>query len=534
MGNNTEVLPAVKEVVKWSANEQLSDLLKEYEKAKELKEKQVLRLRILELKREINRTKQFTSIAWNKNIEGKNDLDSISASNLMRVDKELWKEKRGEFLSKSFLYKRSTDSEGIISEEPTDGRNLKEGDILFVDFGKNKSAEGKIWAWDLLSLNFSVIKVTDSKGNIRIWKRSIQWNKVGYFDEKGYIEIYNGYSIEIPKKSESDDYIKNSNPSITISDNEDVENKAKDAFIEISDKYEAFWETFTPWNILERKRFLEEATIAAKNVESTYGIPWKVTYAQAALETWYGKSAPGNNYFGIKWGTGKALTTKEFVNGSYVQINANFRTYNSMQESFDDYGKLLNNNSRYKNAFNFKDDPEKFLSAIIASGYATDPAYVSKAVKIWDKYDTIKKFNIDTPELIGKTTPDELIKQAWTYEGTKYAWGWNSINGIDCSHLVCKALSDLWAASPSFYRVAAGLRDITPVKPIWEVKRGDLIFFHGWVNWVSHVAIATGQANNWEVEILDAAWYSSWIGKVSFRKISLTWKMSAGTPPFYS
>jgi hypothetical protein len=44
----------------------------------------------------------------------------------MKLDKEISKEKRGEFLSKSFLYKRTTDTEGNISEEPTNGKNLSE------------------------------------------------------------------------------------------------------------------------------------------------------------------------------------------------------------------------------------------------------------------------------------------------------------------------------------------------------------------------------------------------------------------------
>lgn len=66
------------------------------------------------------------------------------------------------------------------------------------------------------------------------------------------------FIMDIPskyQKSESDDFIKNSNPSIKISDNEDMENKAKDAFIEISDKYETFWETYTLEYIGTKKVF---------------------------------------------------------------------------------------------------------------------------------------------------------------------------------------------------------------------------------------------------------------------------------------
>lgn len=80
------------------------DQPKKWTEAKKENKEEAARIRneILGLKRELNRTKQFTSIAWNKNIEGKNDLDSISASNLMRVDKEVSKEKRGEFYRNHF------------------------------------------------------------------------------------------------------------------------------------------------------------------------------------------------------------------------------------------------------------------------------------------------------------------------------------------------------------------------------------------------------------------------------------------------
>jgi hypothetical protein len=40
---------------------------------------------------------------------------------------------------------------------------------------------------------------------------------------------------------------------------------------------------------------------------------------------------------------------------------------------------------------------------------------VEKAKKIWDSYDKIKNFNIEAPELIGKTTPDKFISQAGKY-----------------------------------------------------------------------------------------------------------------------
>ena len=53
-----------------------------------------IREEILSIRRSFNRTKQFTEISTNKLSEGKNNLDSILASDLMRLDKEVSKERR--------------------------------------------------------------------------------------------------------------------------------------------------------------------------------------------------------------------------------------------------------------------------------------------------------------------------------------------------------------------------------------------------------------------------------------------------------
>jgi hypothetical protein len=77
----------------------------------------------------------------------------------MKIDKEVSKDKRGEFLSKSFLYKRTQDAEGNTFEEPSDGKNLKEGDVLYVDFGGNKSANDRIGLGHMLGANIEYVSV---------------------------------------------------------------------------------------------------------------------------------------------------------------------------------------------------------------------------------------------------------------------------------------------------------------------------------------------------------------------------------------
>jgi hypothetical protein len=106
-----------------------------------------------------------------------------------------------------------------------------------------------------------------------------------------------------------------------------------------------------------------------------------VAAAQWALESGYGSAHSGrNNVFGIK-GSGNTVSTQEFINGKMVTVNASFRNYNSPLESAKDYVNLMGN-GRYAPGLAAAKTPRQAIQAIAAAGYATDPAYVSKILKI--------------------------------------------------------------------------------------------------------------------------------------------------------
>jgi murein DD-endopeptidase MepM/ murein hydrolase activator NlpD len=114
--------------------------------------------------------------------------------------------------------------------------------------------------------------------------------------------------------------------------------------------------------------------------------------AQWALESAYGQAQSGrHNYFGIKGG-GRSVSTQEFINGQMVTVNASFRDYNSPLESAKDYVALMNN-SRYAPGLAAARTPREAAQAVHAAGYATDPAYVSKLVKIMQS----QGINVDAP-----------------------------------------------------------------------------------------------------------------------------------------
>ena len=138
--------------------------------------------------------------------------------------------------------------------------------------------------------------------------------------------------------------------------------------------------------------FLDRVAADAIKSQRQTGVPASVTMAQALLESGRGESGlakKGNNFFGIK-GKGPAgsvtMPTKEYLNGRWVTVNADFRKYNSPAESFTDHGKFLRKNSRYAPAFKHMDDGKQFAREIHKAGYATDPGYANKLIGIMKEY----------------------------------------------------------------------------------------------------------------------------------------------------
>lgn len=132
------------------------------------------------------------------------------------------------------------------------------------------------------------------------------------------------------------------------------------------------------------QEFIAKVKPAALKVQEAYGVPYGVCIAQAALETGWGRYVKGNNYFGIK-GQGQKFATHEFVNGKKINIVDSFRAYESMEDSFEDYGHFLTTQPRYAPAFKTK-DPEQFVRELQRAGYATDPEYANKLISIMRRW----------------------------------------------------------------------------------------------------------------------------------------------------
>lgn len=137
-------------------------------------------------------------------------------------------------------------------------------------------------------------------------------------------------------------------------------------------------------------QFLRLLGPAAQESSRRTGIPASVILAQAALETGWGRATIGDakNLFGIK-GTGPAgsitVPTQEYINGRYVTVQGTFRKYHTWSQSIDDHARVLQL-PRYRNAFNYKNNPDQFAREIAKGGYATSPTYANTLISLMRQY----------------------------------------------------------------------------------------------------------------------------------------------------
>lgn len=140
-----------------------------------------------------------------------------------------------------------------------------------------------------------------------------------------------------------------------------------------------------------QKNFIKKVgALASADMKKT-GVLASLTVAQAILESGYGKfglSKDGNALFGIKatktWkGKVYCSDTKECLDGvNMITVeNEAFRAYDSWEESITDHSAFLKANKRYKAVIG-ETDYKAACEAIKAAGYATDPEYATKLIKL--------------------------------------------------------------------------------------------------------------------------------------------------------
>ena len=144
--------------------------------------------------------------------------------------------------------------------------------------------------------------------------------------------------------------------------------------------------------------FMTRHVDGARAAAGATGIPERFLLAQAGLESGWGKrqlrgldGSESNNLFGIKAGRGwngrvvEAWTT-EYVDGKAVKSVERFRAYDTPADSFRDYAQLIASSPRYAGVRDRRDEVA-FAYGLQRAGYATDPQYADKLLRV---IDTIK------------------------------------------------------------------------------------------------------------------------------------------------
>ena len=148
--------------------------------------------------------------------------------------------------------------------------------------------------------------------------------------------------------------------------------------------------------IRQHKAFIREIGPIAKEVDKSFDLLPSITIAQACLESDYGKSDLSqkyNNLFGVKGNnpnTSAVLKTKEFEKGKWIEIKARFQIYDSYEASIRAHARLFQKGTtwdakQYRHVLAAK-NYEAQAHALVKDGYATDPDYADKLIKLIEEY----------------------------------------------------------------------------------------------------------------------------------------------------
>lgn len=134
---------------------------------------------------------------------------------------------------------------------------------------------------------------------------------------------------------------------------------------------------------ITREEYIQKFYRLAVSEMERSGIPASITLAQGCLEAQNGNSRlalEGNNHFGIKCKSDWRGKTIHHDDDAKQEC---FRKYAHAEASYIDHSNFLMNSSRYSSLFQL--DPRDYVSwakGLKKAGYATDPTYADRLIKI--------------------------------------------------------------------------------------------------------------------------------------------------------
>ncbi|MFY2509361.1 flagellar assembly peptidoglycan hydrolase FlgJ [Vibrio pectenicida] len=257
--------------------------------------------------------------------------------------------KQFESIFTSMLFKSMRDANSTFESGLMDSKNQQfYRQMMDEQMASELSATGSLGLADMIVAQLSSGSVENSNAAAREVNFEAMMNKIDGIRQSGYV------SRSAPTE------------------------RAQRAEVEPFDSPQSF--------VIKMKPYAEKAA-------SALGVDSSLLLAQAALETGWGQKVIGNsrgsshNLFNIKadkkWAGDKvASQTLEYHQGIPVKESAAFRSYSNFEDSFNDYVRFLNENPRYNAALRHQGSDEQFINGIHQAGYATDPDYADKVLRV--------------------------------------------------------------------------------------------------------------------------------------------------------
>jgi LysM repeat protein len=209
--------------------------------------------------------------------------------------------------------------------------------------------------------------------------------------------------------------------------------------------------------------YIKKYSMIAKAEMTASGIPASIKMAQALIESEYGMSelaVNSNNHFGIKCGSkwnGKTYYKKDDdTNENGELVESCFRAFDNVNEAFKAHTEFLTDpkkEKRYGFLFTLPtEDYKAWAQGLKDAGYATDPNYPNKLVKVIEKY---QLYNLDNGVIIKKpieekskevlvlaTSPSNKLKENDASKETILKFKSSTINETKCIILSDKSTLD--------------------------------------------------------------------------------------------
>lgn len=143
-----------------------------------------------------------------------------------------------------------------------------------------------------------------------------------------------------------------------------------------------------------QERYIEQYKQVAIIEMDRSKIPASIKMAQALFESQSGRSelaTQANNHFGIKCKNTWSGDTYQYKDDDLDKEGnltySCFRSYSSAIDSYKDHSDFLIGRSRYQELFSLPiDDYKAWAYGLKKCGYATDPLYAEKIIRVIEKY----------------------------------------------------------------------------------------------------------------------------------------------------